>query len=594
MSLSINESQSILKVLLFLSKVDGEFSDSEYKMIADLKNALDCKEFDLEKELISLPINLNDIGEILKDLQTREAKEYLIKIIIHFCYCDGAYTASERLTLYHIGSGLGESKEFIFQVERDYAYEAQAAIIKFAQEHSEALGNQPKNFSWRKAAKITGLTLVGGVALAATGGMAAPVIGGIIGSTLFGLTGAAATSAGLAALGGGAIAAGGGGMAAGGVVVTSLLGLGGVGLGAKTGLNLFGDLEEFEFVPLTPNRYACHQLLCIHGFMQQKENLEETWQFVVDFDLYSDIHGLRWESKTLTNWLDMLQQASFKVGAGNLAALLASTATKAAGGLIALPVAIASAFSLIDNPWHVARNKAELAGKELAKRILSMPSPISLVGYSLGSRVIAYALEHLEKEECYGKVFDVYFMGGAVGKKHEIFRSNKLEKLVVNNTYNFYSKKDLVLTYLYQSAEFGDKPIGLMPIESQRVINIDVTSIIDDHLQYPFKIDILLRLCVDQQVQQSTHNPNQQSPTEKIIKILQTLKGMTSADPHDISKAEYFCTLSDGSVILIFKNNFNVHHVFVASKKGSVIFSGFVGWIHTNGLYESLKSIQNF
>jgi len=104
----------------------------------------------------------------------------------------------------------------------------------------------------------------------------------------------------------------------------------------------------------------------------------------------------------------------------------------------------------------------------------------------------------------------------------------------------------------------------------------------------------LLRLCVDQQVQQSTHNPNQQSPTEKIIKILQTLKGMTSADPRDISKAEYFCTLSDGSVILIFKNNFNVHHVFVASKKGSVIFSGFVGWVHTNGLYESLKAIQNF
>jgi len=247
---------------------------------------------------------------------------------------------------------------------------------------------------------------------------------------------------------------------------------------------------------------------------------------------------------------------------------------------------------VIDNPWHVARNKAELAGKELAKRIMSMPSPISLVGYSLGSRVIAYALEHLEKEECYGKVFDVYFMGGAVSKKHKIFRSNKLEKLVVNNTYTFYSKKDLVLTYLYQSAEFGDKPIGLMPIESQRVINIDVTSTIDDHLQYPSKIYTLLRLCVDQQVQQSTHNPNQQSPTEKVVKILRTVEGMTHADPRDISKAEYFDNLSDGSIILTWTNTFNVLYIFVASPKRDVLFSGFVGWVHTDRLHDSLKVIQ--
>jgi len=206
MSLSLKESQAILKVLLFLSKVDGEVSDSEHKMICDLKNILGCQEMNLDKELASLSGNLEDIGEILKGLETRQAKEYLIKIIIYFCYCDGAYTASERLTLHHIGSGSGESKEFVFQVEQEYAHEAQEAIIKFAQEHSDVLGNQPKDFSWRKIAKITGLTLVGCVALAATGGMAAPVIGGIIGFTLFGLTGAAATSAGLAALGGGATA----------------------------------------------------------------------------------------------------------------------------------------------------------------------------------------------------------------------------------------------------------------------------------------------------------------------------------------------------------------------------------------------------
>jgi len=67
---------------------------------------------------------------------------------------------------------------------------------------------------------------------------------------------------------------------------------------------------------------------------------------------------------------------------------------------------------------------------------------------------------------------------------------------------------------------------------------------------------------------------------------------MTHADPRDISKAKYFDNLSDGSIILTWTNTFNVLHVFVASKKRDVLFSGFVGWIHTNGLYDSLKKIQ--
>lgn len=588
-SLTQTEACAILRALLFLAKVDGDISDNEFKIIRQLKDIYGCKNFDLIEEFK----NLSDhIGEILKDLKRKEAKKALLKTFIHFCYCDGAYTASERLMLYHIVEGLGAKPELVFKIEQNYAHEAQKALEKYAKEHPQELGEHSEDFSWQKMAMTAGLVVGGGAALAATGGLLAPVVGGIIGTSIFGLTGAAASSAGLAALGGGAIATGGGGMAAGGAVVSSLLGLGGIGLGAKTGWNLFGDLEEFEPIQLTPHREACHQLLCIHGFMQQNARLEDMWSPVVQFDQYSDVYGLRWESKTLANWSEMLQQVRLKISAGNAAAAMAARATKAAGGLVVLPVTIASAFSLIDNPWHVARNRAELAGKELAIRIMNLPSPISLIGYSLGSRVIAYALEYLEKNECYGKIFDVYFMGGAVSKNHQIFRKNNLEKLVVNNAYNFYSKKDWVLTYLYQTAELGDKPIGLMQIESSRVINIDATHIIDGHLQYPSKIKQLLALCTTQKVQQAVYNPNNQTATDKAIQILKKTEGMTNADPHDFNKAKYFCHLSDMTVVMIWKNNFNVHHVFLASTEGELLFGCFVGWIHTDGLYQSLEEIQ--
>ena len=586
-SLTQNEVRTILRTLLFLAKVDGDISENEFAIIKQLREIHNCP-FNSVEELKRLP---NDIRLVLSDLERVNAKKYLAKLLIHFCYCDGIYSATERLTLHHIAEGLGTRPDFIFKVEKIYAHEAQQAISNYVRQHPDEIEGNPNNFSWQNIAMTTGLVVGGGAAMAATGGLLAPVIGGIVGFSMFGLSGAAASSAGLAFLGGGSIAAGGGGMAAGATVATSILGLGGAGLGVKTGWNLFGGLEEFDIFSLTSNREACHQLLCIHVFMQQDNVLEETWSAILHFDKYSDIYGLGWESKTLIAWLDALKQIQGNISVGQFVAGLGAKATKAAGGLIALPVAIASAFSLIDNPWHVARNKAELAGKMLAQHIMNLPSPISLVGYSLGARVIGYALEHLAKEGCYGKIYDVYFMGGAIGKDRDIFQSNSLEKLVANNIFNYYSKKDLVLTYLYQTAELGDKPIGLMPIESDHVRNIDVTDIISGHLEYPKQLLALLERCSYEGFKQIVV-PSTSSPTEKAIQILQKTPGMTDAAPRDFHKGRYKCHLSDGSIITHWVNNFNVHHVFIASKTGKMIYGGFVGWVHTDGLLESLAEIE--
>ncbi len=78
----------------------------------------------------------------------------------------------------------------------------------------------------------------------------------------------------------------------------------------------------------------------------------------------------------------------------------------------------------------------------------------------------------------------------------------------------------------------------------------------------------------------------------EIIQLLQDVSGMTYAHPRDFPKARVFITCKSGLDIRIWKNSLGVDHVFVADKHGQMIFSGFVGWIHSNDLFARLSEIQ--
>ena len=62
---------------------------------------------------------------------------------------------------------------------------------------------------------------------------------------------------------------------------------------------------------------------------------------------------------------------------------------------------------LIDNPWSNALDRAKGAGKVLADVLLHRNlgvRPITLIGFSLGARVIFYALLELAKHKAFGIV----------------------------------------------------------------------------------------------------------------------------------------------------------------------------------------------
>jgi hypothetical protein len=244
--------------------------------------------------------------------------------------------------------------------------------------------------------KIAGMMIMGGAALAATSGLAAPALGGAIGTYFMGLSGAAATSAGLASLGGGSIAAGGFGMAGGKIVIGTLFGFGGSGLAGKKMYRRTAALEEFDFEHLGGN--GMHVSIAVSGWLSQKSDLPRRWACVPVVAQHGQHYVLRWESKHLLALGAAF--ASLTMNSGLMTAIKQCTlrASKAGAGRLNFPAAVLSALGLIDNPWHIAVDRAEKTGKHLASILMAGVGgrrPVSLVGFSLGSRVIFYALEAL-------------------------------------------------------------------------------------------------------------------------------------------------------------------------------------------------------
>ncbi len=82
------------------------------------------------------------------------------------------------------------------------------------------------------------------------------------------------------------------------------------------------------------------------------------------------------------------------------------------------------------------------------------------------------------------------------------------------------------------------------------------------------------------------------SVAEQVVYLLNEVEGMTQAHSRDFKNATPRFTLRDGSVLKVFKNPVGVNHVFIADDQGNIIFGGFVGWIHADGLNQAIATIR--
>ena len=118
--------------------------------------------------------------------------------------------------------------------------------------------------------------------------------------------------------------------------------------------------------------------------------------------------------------------------------------------------------------------------------------PITLIGFSLGARVIFYALVELAKQKAYGVVQDVILLGTTLSASNKTWCEAR--SVISGRFINGYARNDWVLNYLFRATSGGLATVaGLRPVENVPGLeNVDVTDKIAGHMSYRAFMPLIL------------------------------------------------------------------------------------------------------
>lgn len=375
-----------------------------------------------------------------------------------------------------------------------------SAMALLKQEESKEETQSPKSSwaKWKRGGIIGAAALTGGTLMAITGGLAAPAIAAGFGAlaptlgTIIPVIGAS----GFAAV---ATAAG---SVAGSVAVAASFGAAGAGLTGTKMARRIGDVDEFEFKDIGENRNQGRLAVAIlvAGFVFEKEDFIKPWEGIND---NSERYALQWESKHLIaistaiqDWLTSRIALEF-MKQGAMMTVLSSLLTA-----LAWPAALLSITDFIDSKWTIAVDRSDKAGKLLAEEVLLKGlhghRPVTLIGFSLGARVIFRCLQILaEKESNAGLVERVILLGAPIPIKDVNWEA--VRKVVAGRFVNTYSTNDWMLGVAFRASLLTQGLAGIQPVDVPGIENVDVTEIIDGHSSYLWATpQILEQLELDQ------------------------------------------------------------------------------------------------
>ncbi|XP_046854373.1 transmembrane and coiled-coil domain-containing protein 4-like [Xenia sp. Carnegie-2017] len=405
----------------------------------------------------------------------------LCQELIRLSVKQGCYDARARILIFIVSRKFGMNEDCFLSYEDELADSLNNIMNGNDEVHEEA--DKRKSYRKKKKAFMIGLGVVaGGAIIGLTGGLAAPVVAASAGAIIGG-SGAAflASSAGLA-------------------FITSIFGATGAGLTGYKMNRRVGMTEEFEFLTLSNSRCRLYLTICISGWLTQSG----TDEFLTQWSTLStsvEAYSLVWESKFLLELGSAIQDfiTSYVVGTATTEALK-YTVLQGIMAAIAWPVTLLNAAKLIDNPWGVCASRAKEVGKELAKVLISREQgrrPVSLVGFSLGARVIFYCLEEMQAyDNSCGIIQDVIVLGAPVTGRAEKWQ--QFSNTVAGTIFNGYCQKDWLLRFIYRASSLQVSIAGLHEItwESKKLVNVDLTEIINSHMDYadPEKLRIIFEM----------------------------------------------------------------------------------------------------
>ena len=441
------------------------------------------------------------------------------------------YVAPSRILLLHITSSLHLPLSVLISDEEKVA----KGLLEAAKQMSGDSETQKKAEENKNSRKWkVGLASVAGAALiGVTGGLAAPLVAAGVGSVMGGLGLGATAAAGYL-----------GSVAGSTFIVGGLFGAYG---GKMTGQMMDAyarEVEDFAFLPvhgsqsdqnkshngskhdknLPPTSFdqidtAAHRTagqghhtshteekamfdpssrrlrvtIGITGWLTSKPEILTPWHTLAPTS--SEIFALRWELEALLN-LGNSMTAMVHSAAWGYAKQEVIKRTIFAGLMDVLwPLALLKVSRVVDNPFSVAKARADKAGEVLADAIINKAQgerPVNLIGYSLGARVIYTCLKNLAARRAFGLVESVVLIGAPTPSDTSDWRV--IRSVVSGRLVNVYSENDYVLGFLYRTSSIQYGIAGLQKIEGlPGVENVDVSDSVSGHLRYRYLVGHILQ-----------------------------------------------------------------------------------------------------
>ncbi|KAL6935408.1 hypothetical protein ACO0R3_000451 [Hanseniaspora guilliermondii] len=429
----------------------------------------------------------------------------------------GTYDARSRVILKKFAEYLSITIEEVNQFERRITETLELEQTDEQNLTRDDLLKKRRQRRSRKKMAYVGLATVGGsLVLGLSGGLLAPVIGAGVaaGLSTVGITGLSGFLTGV------------GGTATVAATSTAI----GANIGGSSMSRRMGSVRTFEFKPLHNNR-RLNLIISISGWMTGDEDDVRLPFSTVD-PVEGDLFSLHWEPDILKSTGDTMSILASEAITQTIQQVLGATILTAFMGAIQLPMALSKLGYLIDNPWNVSLDRAWNSGILLAQFLMEKnlgSRPVTLVGFSLGSRVIYYCLKELAKKGCTGIIENVIILGAPV-----VYNKDELvmcRSVVAGRFVNGYSEKDWILGYLFRATAGGISTVaGLSPIENEGIENFDCSDIVNGHMGYRKNIPKILKklgfsILSEEFVEiDDTPNPDREKKQKELLDTLKKLE----------------------------------------------------------------------
>lgn len=395
---------------------------------------------------------------------------------------DSIYDSRSRKLLEIVGEGLDVKWIDICRFEKRVtdALEMQEEAARENWDEAEHMETRRKKALKRKYVYMGLATVGGSLIIGLSAGLLAPVIGAGLaaGFTTIGVAGTSGFLAG----------------AAGTALITTIGVTTGGSIAIKASSRRMGAVKTFEYRPLHNNKRV-NLIVTVAGWMNGKVDDVRLPFSTVD-PIMGDIYSIHWEPDMLQSIGDTVRILATEALTSGLQQVLAATVLTTLMAALALPVWLAKLSYLVDNPWSVSMNRADAAGLILADSLCERnlgERPITLVGFSLGARVIFACLKELAEKGAHGIIQNVYLFGSPVVAKIDDY--SRARTVVAGRFVNAYATNDWILGYLFRATKGGiSRVAGLKAVENVPGLeNLDVTELVQGHMAYRAAMPRLLR-----------------------------------------------------------------------------------------------------